>query len=272
MVFSLPPVIENRTNRLPTADNDFVNSAGNTARAFGNVFDVRTLPGVSTVMVTGLEIYSSKSGLVEYEVYSKEGTWEGTEGDLSSYALIASGTLESSGKCGGDGFTHGKVSNEICEFVPIPPEDFEKVPIKGNGAVRSFYVTLKTREILYQRDAIGSEDDYGVLVTSPEIEVLEGAAVLQYPYSKARDEVFYKRPRGFLGKIVYIRNPCLEEDGGEPNYEWPCPTRAPVTAAQLKTVKPMQEPTTGAPTSEPITVAPNDGTTNEVRAESFIQQ
>ncbi|EJK74869.1 hypothetical protein THAOC_03429, partial [Thalassiosira oceanica] len=246
---------------VQTATNDML---GTTARAYGNVFDVRTLPGVSTVLITGLEIYSSASGLVEYEVYTREGTWEGTEGDLSSFTLIASGTLKSKGTCGGVDFSHGKFSTETCEFAPIPPGEFESVPIKGNGAVRSFYVTLKTREILYQRDAVGSEDEYQVVGTSPDIEVLEGAGVLNYPYSKARDDVFYKRPRGFMGKIVYIRNPCLEEeDGGEPNYEWPCPTRAPVTAAQLETIKPTQEPSTGAPTLEPSTAAPNDGTTNE---------
>ncbi|EJK50047.1 hypothetical protein THAOC_31023 [Thalassiosira oceanica] len=217
--------------------------ADTTARAFGNLFDVRTLPGASTVVVTGLEIYSSSTGVVEYEVYTRDGTWEGTEGDLSSYALIASGALESTGMCDGS-------SAEICEFVPIPPGEFESVPIRGNGAVRSFYVTLKTREMLYQRDAVGSEDEYGVLAATPDIEVLEGAAVLQYPYSKARDDVFYKRPRAFLGKVSYIRNPCLEEDG-EPNYEWPCPTRAPVV---LVSVQPTVEPSTAAPTKEPTYV------------------
>ena len=254
---------------VQTATNEQLNAGDTSVRAFGNVFDVRTLPGASTLLVTGLEIYSSSKKTVEYEVYTREGTWEGTEGDLSSFTLIASGTLKSIGQCGGDSFSHGKVSTEICEFAPIPPEEFQSVPIKGNGGVRSFYVTLKTREMLYRRDAVGSEDGYSVLATSPEIEVLEGAGVLQYPYSKAQAEIFYKRPRGFMGKIIYIRNPCLEEDG-EPNYEWPCPTRAPVTAAQLETVKPTQEPTTGTPTLEPTTGAPNDG--NVSRRRRFFEQ
>jgi len=225
-----------------------------TAKSFGNLFEIRTKSSSETVLINGMDFYSSANAgeRVSYEVWTKEGTWQGFEGTIDQYEKIAEGTALSRGACDESSATQGGGGNN---FVQIPFEEFTSVAIRGGGESRSFYITLTTKDIMYKRGKVGSSS-FRVQVENPDIELYEGAGVLVYPFSEATESYHYSKPRGFLGRIWYERNPC--KYGGD---EWPCVTRSPVTNLQLSSAKPTQRPTpapvekirrpTGRPTREP---------------------
>ena len=130
-----------------------------TAKSFGNLFEVRTKSSAETVSIVGMDFYSSADAgtSVQYEVWTKEGTWQGFEGKIGKYTKIAEGRAKSKGACteesAGPG---GRRCN--ANFVQIPLEDFANVAIKGGGGSRSFYVTLKTKDIMYKRGEGGSSE------------------------------------------------------------------------------------------------------------------
>jgi len=90
--------------------------------------------------------------------------------------------------------------------------------LDGNSTRQSFYITLTTKNLLYQRStappdvatpptvtsaadlpALEIDKDYIVLRESPELIVYEGAAVMAYPMSKANLPGF-----GMIGMLVWI--------------------------------------------------------------------
>ena len=128
-----------------------------TSKSYGIVFEVRTQPGAPTLRVSGLDIYADVTGEVEYEVRSKEGGWEGFEGDADAFPVVAAGTAYSRGKC--DAATADCASH----FARIRG-DFGDMGVRGGGGSRSFYVTLTTRDILYSS---ARPDDPEVLMETP---------------------------------------------------------------------------------------------------------
>lgn len=130
------------------------------AKSFGNIFEVKTKRDAETVLVTGLEFYSSVDAMVSYEVWTKEGTWQGFEGDLKSFEKISQGEVRSRGPCDAT-----KAAN--CNFAEIPSDRFRSVHIKGGGGSRSFYVTLSTKEIMYKRGDATSGTDLLVQSETP---------------------------------------------------------------------------------------------------------
>lgn len=107
--------------------------------------------------------------------------------------------------------------------------EFQPMKLDGNSTRQSFYITLTTKSLLYQRStappdvatpptvtsaadlpALEIDKDYIVLRESPELIVYEGAAVMAYPMSKANLPIYYRYPRGFWGGIWYDRDACLD--------------------------------------------------------------
>ena len=128
-----------------------------TSKSYGIVFEVRTQPDAETLRVQGLDIYASVEGEVEYEVRSKEGGWEGFEGDEDAFPVVAAGTAYSRGKCDADTADCGS------HFARIRG-DFADMGVRGGGGSRSFYVALTARELLYSS---AGADDPEVLVETP---------------------------------------------------------------------------------------------------------
>ncbi|KAL7439284.1 hypothetical protein ACHAXM_006671 [Skeletonema potamos] len=61
-------------------------------------------------------------------------------------------------------------------------------------------------------------EDTIVLASTNHLIVYEGAAVMIYPFKEAKTSIFYRYPRGFVGRIMYDREPCelvpvLDENG-----------------------------------------------------------
>ena len=114
-----------------------------TSKSYGVLFEVQTQPDAETLLVQGLDFYADVVGEVSYEVLSKEGGWQGFEGDAENFTKIAEGAAYSPGKCSRE--------SEDCDshFTTIPFEEIDQVAIRGGGGSRSFYITLMTRDILY---------------------------------------------------------------------------------------------------------------------------
>ena len=125
-----------------------------TAQSYGLVFEAATRADAETLLVTGLDIYASVAGEVTYEVRSKEGGWEGFEGDVDAFPVVAAGTAASRGKCEDAADCEG-------HFIPVTG-DFSDLAIKGGGGSRSFYIALTTNELLFSRPL-----EAGVQVETP---------------------------------------------------------------------------------------------------------
>lgn len=236
------------------------------SRSYGIVFDIKTTPQSPTVAIEGLDIYSSSTSNVTYEIWTKEGSWQGYEGKLEEFTKIAEGEVESAGECTEEYLV---ANSGECIFTSIPFDNFQAVPILGGGATRSFYITLQSKEIVY---SIGNSTEGSAEMTvwsgSPELEIYEGAGVLMYPFDAATDLLLhYRKPRGFLGVVHYNRMPCpgevVAEDG---MYTWPCESRAPVSSLELGTGNPSVEPTT-LDTAKPSGVPPIDESASNVNSD-----
>lgn len=133
-----------------------------TARSFGNLFEIRTKPNAETVLIQGLEFYSAADAntRIKYEVWTKEGTWKGFEGKLDSFTQIAAGSTRSRGTC-------DATNADQCNFSRIPFDQFTNVAIFGGGGIRSFYITLTTKEMMYKRGESTGITDFVVQMDTP---------------------------------------------------------------------------------------------------------
>ncbi len=239
------------------------------SRSYGIVFDIKTTLESPTITIEGLDIYTSSTSNVTYEIWTKEGSWQGFEGKLEEFVKIAEGEVQSKGECSEE---YLAANNGVCIFTSIPLDNFEAVPIIGGGATRAFYITLQSKEIVY---SIGNSTEGSADMTiwsgSPELEIYEGAGVLMYPFNMATDLLLhYRKPRGFLGVVHYNRMPCpgeaIAEDG---IFTWPCESRAPVSSSELSTDTPSMEPTVFG-TTKPSGLPTKDEPVSEVGSDDEI--
>lgn len=120
-------------------------------------------------------------------------------------------------------------------LIRIPPTQFTPINMNGGGARYSMYIILSSRDLLYARSSSSSsngdesieskeEEEQSItsiaqinagpkldtvkLVETEDIIVYEGAAVMISPFSNANQRIYYRKPRGFVGRIWYHRKPC----------------------------------------------------------------
>jgi len=178
-------------------------------RSYGIIFEVRTTEDAPAVSIAGLEFYSPvRNANLAYEVWTKSGTWHGFEGKYRKFTKMASGNLTTSSLERG--------------LTRIPDERFVPIKVDGGGMRLSIYMTLTTKDLLYAHSTLEEEEtsiksiqqanapteDTIVLVQTPELIVYEGAAIMTYPFQKAAQRIFYRMPRGFVGRLWYLRDPC----------------------------------------------------------------
>ncbi|KAL3777780.1 hypothetical protein HJC23_008897 [Cyclotella cryptica] len=170
--------------------------------------------------------------VIDYQVYMKEGTWHDAESERE-YQLVSSGnmTLEQVDASNNDiinnnngSSSHEESINELGytrHRIPLTT----KIKLNGNGTRYSLYVGLSERVMLYQRPSANfgnttsstalttesSDDsqDYIPLLQTNDMTIYFGAATMIYPLSKANHPVFYRQPRGFVGRIWYERDACV---------------------------------------------------------------
>ncbi|KAL7471902.1 hypothetical protein ACHAXS_012218 [Conticribra weissflogii] len=206
-----------------------------TSRSYGILFRVRTTSDADAVRILGMDIYAASSSPDEelhYEIWTKEGTWEGYEGNAAAFEKIAEGNVVSKGECSNESAANGTTTT--CEFTRLPWEEFAPVSLAGGGGSRSFYVTLPSGRLVYGRRGAENEASGAAAAavmerySTPELEIYEGAGVLRYPLEEATDRTLdYRSPRSFLGRIYYDRMPCEgdveNEDGNGYYYDFgPC--------------------------------------------------
>ncbi len=272
-------------------------------RSFGCIFEMESAPQSPAIAVKSIEILISYddelfSGIdssnsysvvgnengnianakatIAYELWTRPKTWHGFEGRVRSFEKIAMGNVT---------IANGQLSHRGEKLVYVTISNFEPIQLDGGGLDRrAMYVTLSRKNLLYQRssepletEAISSieeveeqsvTEDTIVLASTDHLVVYEGAAVMTYPFKEAKESIFYRMPRGFLGRILYDRDPCelipaIDENGTDTGemmsvIKWtdcvngtkpPRPTVEPT-----KWVKPRWTlaPTTMIPTQAPL--------------------
>jgi len=174
-----------------------LNSTTTPYTMYGSVFDIKTKssnPGPITI--TTLDIYTNVSEQINYEVYTKNGSYVGYIVNASAWTLISSGSI---------------VSNGDSKTTTLPSTEFTSAEMLPD-TTHAFYVTLKSSNMLL---GAGDEEDSssgGMFHSSTdELELLEGAGVLEYPLVG-----MYSEPRQFLGMIHYTSDflTCETTDSG----------------------------------------------------------
>ena len=187
--------------------------------SYGIFFSIKTLANVTTLVLNGMSFVTPYDGLLEYEVYTKLGEYEGYQGLGYEWEMIASGETMGQGP--------GK-------FTPVSKEStggylgWTPLHVPGNQGVRSFYLTLTDQYKIEGLQAVpisfsapiealnDGQKMYSVITSNEELEIFEGDGVLDYPAPinrKGESDIFYRRPRGFIGEFEYLRDACYPTVG-----------------------------------------------------------
>eukprot|EP00956_Cyclotella_meneghiniana_P039553 scaffold173953_cov60-Cyclotella_meneghiniana.AAC.1 len=211
----IPPLVGVDTFTLPSLVDD--------DRSHGVVFDIRTSPSSQLLAITDIELYTfnnndeslSNDGIgtiVDYQIYAKEGTWH--DASLRDYSPVSSGNL-----------TFNSENNVVDSIGDLQSQllyskhrislDDNAIRLNGNDTLYSLYIGLSQRILPFQHPDEASSNtnnnkyiyqqgrDYIPLITTKHMTIYTGAATMIYPLSKLNHPVYYRKPRGFLGRIWY---------------------------------------------------------------------
>ena len=187
---------------------------------------------------------------------------------MESWTLIAEGQITSL-----ENLTQSiTTANEFeANFFRIPVETFTETPTKGNGGIRSFYITTNTSSFIYLNPPEGKKlyDESpttlsagaGSEVNAPKILIGEG--VVSYPMP---EEALSYLVKSFVGR-VYYEEECPSSAPSESTSESPSSGGTPYSSPSL-TLAPTvsvgaSEMTSSMPSSSPTVkmelVAVEDG-------------
>ena len=211
---------------------------GKTTSSYGYIFNLRTPEDGPTIVIKGLDFYTELVEDVNYEVWSKIGTFQGYKGNFDEWDLVAKGTIKGKG---------------IGRYTAIPEESFTPLTIPGGGGnqgTRAIYITLDEKSLIYKIGE-GVYADEVIQVSTPDVDVWEGESVLSFPFPDPVEfPMFYRFPRQFLGAIHVDRLPCKPFSLYGPVFDdLPCP-RVPTGSPTLPL--PTKSPVTEKPTLSPL--------------------
>ena len=203
--------------------------------AYGYIFNIRSTTTGPAVIITGIDFVTESTARVNYELWSRLGSYESYKGTYDGWELVASGTTRGQGSSG---------------YTSIPDAMFTPVSIPGGSdddGTRAFYLTLNTKELVYKLGESGAAvADKQTQATSEELEVYEGESIMSYPFPDAETQsYFYRGPRQFVGVIHYDRLPCKPFSLYGQVDALPCPI--------IPTISPRP---TDPPSDSPVTLAP----------------
>ena len=92
------------------------------------------------------------------------GSFKDFKGSLNGWENIAKGSVAGRGPG---------------QYTSIPPDKFIPVDIPGGGSTRAFYLTLRTKDLVYSYGE-GSESDGSIQVDTPDLELWEGEVRPKY--------------------------------------------------------------------------------------------
>ena len=131
---------------------------------------MRTKPESGVVIINGFDFYTESTEDVNFELWSRLGSFKEYKGTYDGWDLIASGTTKGRG---------------IGRYTPIPEEVYTPVSIPGGGGdsgTRAFYLTLDSFGLVYKLGDTGTGSDELVSAETEDIEVYDGEGVLFYPF------------------------------------------------------------------------------------------
>ncbi len=136
----------------------------------GNMFDVVTMDAALTV--TGFDL-NLNAGTWDIEIYSKSGTWVGSNNDPSAWTLIDSGSVSSSGNT--------PSFFDVADFI-----------LNAAGTTALYITGISTSTMRYTNGTgVGN-----IAASNADLQILEGAGVA-YPFSTTF------MPRIWNGSIHY---------------------------------------------------------------------
>ena len=191
----------------------------------GIVFSVKTPNGAPSVLLMGMKFVTNFEGILEYEVYTKLGSWKSFVGKSNDFDLIASGQLSGKGPKTWVSLIQDDYVGTAVEgnkTISVNYVGWKDVHVLGDGGERSFYFTTTKRFLKADRTAIpilfsspknGESEalrQYEMVTTNSELEVYEGDGVLDYPWPTDSNgkSPYYRRPRGPIIAFNYDRAPC----------------------------------------------------------------
>lgn len=227
---------------IMTGSAEDLQLGGKTTSSYGFIFNIRTHEDSPTIVITSLDVYTESVDTINYEVWSKMGSFKGYEGKTDEWDLVSNGTITGKG---------------IGRYTPIPEDVFMPLTIPGGGGdqgTRAVYITLDQKSLVYKISE-GADADEVIQVSTPDVDVWEGESVLSYPFPNAAEfPMFYRFPRQFLGAIHIDRLPCSPFSLYGPVYgDLPCP-KVPTGSPTLP--MPTKSPVTDDPTLSPTTLPP----------------
>ena len=172
-----------QTTALPTSDSiksiktatrrEINGNSPDTSTSYGYIFNVRTTPQAPILQILSLDFLTASTSTMKYELYSKEGSFVGFKGHYGRWRRIGQGSVVGMG---------------IGTYTSIPLEKITPVTVDGLGGVRSFYLTLSTKDLIYRTTSAGSTSDEAVQQSTEELEVYEGENVQAFPFPLERVE------------------------------------------------------------------------------------
>ena len=141
------------------------------SNSHGLLFDIQIHSNVSSLTIVGMDLLLEAAYSVEYEIWTKAGSWQDVFGNETNNQNYRSGFRQVSNG------TINVVGTSDLSIIPL--EQFRDVTIQG-GARQAFWVTLKESSLLFQNHgrSIRSYDAEMLLTSSPKFEVFYGLAVL----------------------------------------------------------------------------------------------
>lgn len=147
---------------------------------YGNMFDVQTLVDVSII---GMDFFTERDYHVKFELWTKPGTYVGSETNSKAWQLVATGNVK------------GKGYND---FTKVPLGMWlHSVKILANST-QAFYFTLSGDDLLY---SVGTEIDDAYTYNS-HIIIKEGIGIAGFPFSQ-----YFFGPRVWNGALHYVVDP-----------------------------------------------------------------
>ncbi len=191
----------------------------------GIVFSLKTTKGGPSVRLVGMKFITPFEGVLEYEVYSKLGSWRNFVGRTHEFELVASGQVTGKGpKTWVDIIQDDHVGTVVNgnETTSVNYVGWNNIHILGDGGERSFYVTTTKRFLKEDQTSIPilfssamnslseSLRQYGMVESNAELELYEGDGILDYPWPTDPNgkSPYYRRPRGPIIAFNYERSPC----------------------------------------------------------------
>jgi len=295
------PLLIDLSNNGGLSIDDVQENRDDLQLSYGIIFDLQTTKNSGVIQVQSLEFYiipnldelksqamnnnstnsttaseidnnreNEEEYKIQYEIYTKVGTWHGFEGRERSFSKVSSGNITvlpspsdnsnarglkekrrrlQGGFATGFGVVSSSTSTTGEEeltisskggLIRISPTQFTPININGDETRQSIYITLSSRSLLYSRSSTSStsqiqsitsisqitlanpnesKGDTIPLISEEELTIYTGASIMIYPYNKANQRIYYKKPREFVGRLWYHRKPCLdiEEESMEEN-------------------------------------------------------